>query len=94
MGIPAVTILVADAGGGRGANGGEEAFPLLLAVYDGTGDRPALIASFAVGLLISAFLFRSGSRRDVGILAPRDIWTCWLKEFVMGLMNKIGRAHV
>ena len=40
-------------------------FPLLLAVYDGTGDRPALIASFAVGLLISALLFRSGSREGV-----------------------------
>ena len=40
-------------------------FPLLLAVYDGTGDRPALIASFAAGLLTSAFLFRSGSRRGV-----------------------------
>ncbi len=38
-------------------------FPLALAVYDGTRDRPAFVASFAVGLLISFLLFRAGKRR-------------------------------
>lgn len=38
-------------------------FPLALAVYDGTRDRPAFVSSFAVGLLISALLFLTGKRR-------------------------------